>query len=209
MAYSPDLETTVKSSATDVEAFAEELRKLKLNDLSLMHEAILKDIVKRLLSDIRGDLPEPVQLHARFCAFLIEDALREARNAENRSFIFNAIWAGLNLAMTATLSAGVIERLYAEARSRLGSSGGKKGTASRQLKRAAWTKHATQLAQEAHSRDSNLSNEKMAAAISDHWKLEKPGYPGNRTLTSFVSELRNSGQLPQRSGSLPKRSGSE
>ena len=46
----------MKYSTTDVEAFAEELRKLKLNDLSLMHEAMFADIVKRLLSDIRGRL---------------------------------------------------------------------------------------------------------------------------------------------------------
>jgi hypothetical protein len=105
MAISPEPETTVKSSATDFETFAEELRRLKLNDLPLIHEPMLKDIVKQLLSDIRGDLPEPMQFHARFCAFLIEDALREARNTVNRSFILNVIWAGLNLAMTATPSA--------------------------------------------------------------------------------------------------------
>ena len=173
-----DLPTTVKSSATDGEAFAEELRKLKLNDLSLMHEAMLADIVKRLLSDIRGDLPEHIKLHARFCAFLLEDAVREARNAENRSLIHNAIWAGLNLAMTATLSAEVIERLYAEARSRLGSSGGKKSTGPRQLKRVAWTKHAIQLAQEAYSRKLKSLKRKNGGRHIGPLEARKPWVPG-------------------------------
>lgn len=106
-----DLPATEKSSTTD-EAFAGELRKLKLNDLSIVGTPFLEHVVERLLRDIldRGDWPEHTKLHARFCAFLIEDAVRDARNGANLSFTLNVIWAGLYLGMNSGLSAEGVER---------------------------------------------------------------------------------------------------
>ena len=109
-------------------ALAEELRNLKRNDLSIVNARFLEDVVERLLRDTldRGDWPEHTKLHARFCAFLIKDAVREARNAANGNVVLNLIWAGLSLGMNSGLSADGVERLYAEARSTMGSAGGKK-----------------------------------------------------------------------------------
>lgn len=198
-----------RPTATDDEALAEELRKLKLNDVSMVYAPFLEHVVERLVRDIldQGDWPEHAKLHARFCAFLIKDAVREARNAENRSFALNVIWAGISLGMASPLSAEGVERLYAEARSTMGSAGGKKSSVSREAKRLRWTSYATELAKKAFARDPNAADEKIAGAMSDHWKPEEPKCPSFRTLEKFVSELRANGQLPQRTGSLPKRSG--
>jgi hypothetical protein len=73
------------------------------------------------------------------------------------------------------------------------------------LQRRAWVPHATELVQEA---DSILSDEKIASAILDRWKLETPTCPGHRTLCKFVRKLREDGKLAQRTSSLPKRTGS-
>ena len=101
------------------------------------------------------------------------------------------------------LSPDEVENLRAEARSELGRKGGKTSGPGRQAKRSLWTPHATELAMEAYSRDLDASNETIADAISDNWKLKTPKCPGHRTLTKFVSELRPE-ILPQRTGSLRK-----
>jgi hypothetical protein len=195
-------------SATDDEALAQELRNLQRNDLSIANAQFLEDVVEHLLRDTldRGDWPDHTKLHARFCAFLIKDAVREARNAPNGNLVLNVIWAGLSLGMSSGLSTEGVERLYSEARSTMGSAGGRKSGVSRKANRP-WASYATELAKTAFSRNPNATNEKIAGAISDHWKPEKPKCPSFRTLERFVSELRANGQLPQRTGSLPKRSG--
>ena len=197
---------TGKSSATGDEALAEELRNLKRNDLSIVNWGFLEEVVEHLLRDIldRDDWPEHTKLHARFCAFLIKDAVREARNAVSGNVVLNLIWAGLSLGMNSGLSADGVEMLYAEARSTMGSAGGRKGTPARRAKQLAWRAHATELALEV---DPNLSNEKIANLISDGWKHEDPKCPGHKSLTDFISELRESKKLPQRTGLLRKRSG--
>lgn len=88
----------------------------------------------------------------------------------------------------------------------MGKAGGKKSGAVRKENRP-WKPHAAELAKEAYSNDGDVSNESFADAISDRWRLKEPECPGHRTLTTFVSELRKSGQLPQRRGSFRKRSG--
>jgi hypothetical protein len=88
----------------------------------------------------------------------------------------------------------------------MSSAGGKRSGIARRANRP-WTGHASELAIEAHSREPNLSNEKIVAKISDNWKLERPNCPGSRTLAAFVAQLRKTRVLPQRSGSLQKRSG--
>ncbi len=104
-----------------------------------------------------------------------------------------------------TLKEQDVETVRANAIYEMSSAGGKKSGIARRAKRP-WTQHASDLAIEAHSREPNLSNERVAAKISDNWKLADPNCPGSRTLSAFVAELRKSGVLPQRSGSLQKRS---
>jgi hypothetical protein len=99
-----------------------------------------------------------------------------------------------------------LETARAKAHYEMSSAGGKRSGIARREKRA-WAQHASELAIEAHTREPSLSNERIAAKISDNWKLENPNCPGSRTLSKFISELRKSGSLPQRSGSLQKRSG--
>jgi hypothetical protein len=180
---------------------AEELRRLKLNDLPIVNERFLKLVVKHLLRRIldQGDMPEHMKRNARFCAFLIANALREARNAPNRSLVLNVIWAGLDLGSTSPISVEGVEMFYAEARSKMSSAAGKKSGADRRANRR-WTAHAAELAKEAYALDQSASNEKIAESISDNWKLGNPECPGHRTLTKFVSEQRGSGKLPQRTG---------
>jgi hypothetical protein len=88
----------------------------------------------------------------------------------------------------------------------IGRVGGKKSGERRRAGRQ-WVPHATELAEAASSRDPAASNERIAGAIADNWKLREVECPGHRTLSAFVSKLRASGKLPQRSGSLPKQSG--
>ena len=189
-----------RPTTTDDEALAEELRNLKRSDLSIVNARFLEDVVERLLRDTldRADWPEHTKLHARFCAFLIKDAVREARNSANGNVVLNNIWAGLSLGMNSGLSAEGVEMLYAEARSKMGSAGGKKSSVSREAKRRRWTSYATELAKKAFARDPNAADEKIAGAISDHWIPEDPKCPSFRTLEKFVSELRANGELPQR-----------
>lgn len=88
-----------------------------------------------------------------------------------------------------------------------GRAGGKKSGQSRRAGRK-WVEHARALAEVACSRNTSASHARIAAAISDTWKLADVNCPGHETLSAFVSELRADGQLPERSASLPKRSGS-
>jgi hypothetical protein len=81
----------------------------------------------------------------------------------------------------------------------IGRVGGKKSGESRRASRK-WVPHATMLARAVCSRDPAASNEDIAVAIADEWKLHDVDYPGPKTLSRFVSELRANGQLPQKSG---------
>ena len=68
-----------------------------------------------------------------------------------------------------------------------------------------WVPHAEELARAARGDDPTLSNEKIADHVVSSWKLAAVEFPGHRTLTRFVSELRTDGRLQQRTRSLPKR----
>ena len=70
-----------------------------------------------------------------------------------------------------------------------------------------WIIHANEIAQAAYLANPARSDESIASEIDAGWKLHEVACPGHRTLTVFVSDLRTSGLLPQRSASLPKRSG--
>jgi hypothetical protein len=81
----------------------------------------------------------------------------------------------------------------------IGRAGGKKSGESRRASRK-WVPHATMLAQAVCSREPAASNEDIAVAIADEWKLHDVDYPGPKTLSRFVSEQRASRQLPKKSG---------
>jgi hypothetical protein len=85
----------------------------------------------------------------------------------------------------------------------IGRAGGRRSGESRRASRK-WVPHATMLAHAVCSRDPAASNEGIAVAIADEWKLHEVDYPGPKTLWRFVSELRAIGQLPQKSGKLQK-----
>jgi hypothetical protein len=76
----------------------------------------------------------------------------------------------------------------------LGRRGGKRSGEVRRENRP-WVPHAEELA---FAIDPNLSDEDIALAISDRWKLGDVNCPGHRTLVRFVTELRAGGRLPAR-----------
>jgi hypothetical protein len=79
----------------------------------------------------------------------------------------------------------------------IGRTGGKKSGEVRRAGRK-WVPHATELAEAACSRDPAASHGRIAGLIADNWKSREVDCPGHDTLSTFVSELRASGQLPQR-----------
>jgi hypothetical protein len=85
----------------------------------------------------------------------------------------------------------------------IGRAGGKKSGESRRASRK-WVPLATTLAQAAYLREPAASNEDIAGEIADKWNLREVNYPGPKTLSRFVSELRASGQLPQKSAKRRK-----
>ena len=106
----------------------------------------------------------------------------------------------LFLGLRAGLKTDEVAKLRAEVFRETGREGGKKSGAVRKANRP-WASHAMELARGA---DASASNEKIACAISDRWKRADVDCPGIRTLAEFVSELRASGRLPQRTPSLRK-----
>jgi hypothetical protein len=90
-----------------------------------------------------------------------------------------------------------LEQLRAE----FGRLGGKKGSEGRK-ERWPWRPHAEELALEAYSKDPDASNETLATEVVSGWKHERPKCPKHGTLSKYMSELRVSGVLPQRSRSL-------
>jgi hypothetical protein len=79
----------------------------------------------------------------------------------------------------------------------IGRTGGRKSGEVRRAGRK-WVPHATELAEAACSREPAASHGRIAVLIADNWKLREVDCPGHDTLSKFVSELRASGQLPQR-----------
>jgi hypothetical protein len=80
---------------------------------------------------------------------------------------------------------------------------GKKSAPARAL-RWPWKPCAHDLAREAHTRNPNLSPEAIATEITRGWKFADLKCPGHRTLAGFVSQLRESGELPHRTRPLRK-----
>jgi hypothetical protein len=79
----------------------------------------------------------------------------------------------------------------------IGRTGGKKSGEVRRAGRK-WVPHATELAAAVCAREPAASNGRIAGLIADNWKLREVDCPGHDTLSTFVSELRASGQLPRR-----------
>jgi hypothetical protein len=85
-----------------------------------------------------------------------------------------------------------------------GRAGGKKSAEKRREKREKWVPHARELAKEAYLRNPAASNDDIASEIESSWKLGDVDCPGHGTLWVFVSDLRKSGDLPQRRPSSRK-----
>jgi hypothetical protein len=165
--------------------------------------AILEECMKRVFA--RPDLDGGRKANAQEDAAVAMAVFDEFQQADSRwrELAFELATRTLLTGLRVGLNPDEVENLRAEARSELGRKGGKASGPGRQAKRSLWTPHATELAMEAYSRDSNASNETIADSISDNWKLKTPKCPGHRTLTEFVSELRPD-ILPQRTGSPRK-----
>jgi hypothetical protein len=90
----------------------------------------------------------------------------------------------------------------AEERKRLamskgGRDGGTNSGKARARENKPWAPHATELAQEIHSKRPGASDREIALKIVSRWKLAQPLAPTVRTLDRFVSELREAGKLPK------------
>jgi hypothetical protein len=85
-----------------------------------------------------------------------------------------------------------------------GKRGGKNSGKVRSRENKPWAPHATELAIAIDLDLPVASDEDIAFEIKAGWKLDSPPSPGVRTLTRFVSDLRNAGKLPKRA----KRRGS-
>ena len=181
--------------------FLEEVEKKFRNGDYLM--AMFGQCMKRVLA--RSDLSAGRKTNAQEDAAVFIAAFDELQQfaPPARGLAYELATRALFTALRVGLNPDEVENLRAEARSELGRKGGKTSGPRRQAKRSLWTPHATELAMEAYSRDQNASNETIADAISDNWKLKTPKCPGHRTLTKFVSKSRPE-ILPQRTGSLRK-----
>jgi hypothetical protein len=165
--------------------------------------AMFSQCMKRVLA--RPDLNAGRKTNAKEDAAVFMAAFDELQQVDPhaRGLAYELATRALFTALRVGLNPNEVENLRAEARSEVGRKGGMTSAPARQVKRSLWTPHATELAMEAYSRDPNASNETIADAISDNWKLKTPKCPGHRTLTKFVSELRPE-ILPHRTGSLRK-----
>jgi hypothetical protein len=166
----------------------------------LFQNALRSALARSDLSD--GDKAEASSDAAEFSALFELFSERPRVNCE-RTAVFQFASKALLAGLQAGLAPAEVRKLREGLPAELGRSGGKRSGAARKANRR-WVPHATQLAVEACSRDPNISNEKIADAISDWWKLNDPNCPGRRTLSDFISDLRARGTLPQRSGSLRK-----
>jgi hypothetical protein len=188
---------------------------IRLTNMPHPDEAFIRWVVGRMLERVQNqlDLPEDMKIRAQVDAILIEDALRELKNAPNRSLLVTAIWAALHLAQTSGpgLPSDYLERLDAQMRSAMGKAAGKKSGAVRKENRP-WRSHAEELALEAYARDPSRSNEALAVEIFFSWRLNpdkgETKCPSVATLKRFVAELRRCGKLPPRTGSRRTRTGS-
>jgi hypothetical protein len=164
--------------------------------------AMFGQCMKRLLA--RPDLNAGRKTNAQEDAAVFMAAFDELKHADSRSrelafeLAIRALFTGLRVG----LNQDEVEKLRAGARAEFSRLGGKKSGEARKKGRP-WTPHAEKLALEAHSANPNASDETLATEVAASWKL-KSQYPSHRTLTQFMSELRKSEILPQRSRSLRK-----
>ncbi len=160
------------------------------------------DEALRSILDRRG-WPEHTKLQARHNADVVRGALQVTRNAPNRDFVFNLVWAALNLGLNSGHSAEGVERAARES--------GKKSGALRRENRP-WLPHAKELALKVHIADPSASNEKLAVELAFGWRMNpdkgEPKCPSPRTLSRFIAELRASGELPSRTSSRRARTAS-
>jgi hypothetical protein len=119
-----------------------------------------------------------------------------------RELVFRFGMDALSLGLSAGLSPERLRKLRAEFRTEHQAAAAVKSVESRRAK-IHWRAHAEELAIAAAERDPKASNGTIVSAISDNWKLAEARCPGNRHLSTFVSNLREAGKLP-RCGKLTK-----
>lgn len=157
-------------------------------------------------ADVTASMKDEARADAdRFFALL--KSLQETPSASLPcGAIFEFAGVALSIGLLAGLSPGEVGALLTRARSDFSRRGGKEsGKSCRELR--PWSAHAQKLAKAANAANKNTSNGNIASYITSCWTsyVKRPGY---RTLETFVSDLRKSGDLPQRAGSLAKRTGS-
>jgi hypothetical protein len=159
-------------------------------------ETFIRDVVDETLRSIldRRGWPEHTKLHARHNVDVIRDAMRAVRNAPNRDFVLNLVWASLSLGANSGHSAEWVERVARES--------GKKSTVVRGKKSNAWRAYATERARSLRSKNPTLSQHDLADKIAQEWRNKLFDKVGHSRLVQFISELEHTGQVPQRSGSL-------
>jgi hypothetical protein len=199
-----ECETLLRRIGAELPGGGEILKRLAEAYYNGEHLALLvQDTAKTVLdredldkADKEEALADAEELWAMFHGF------REASHVP-RGIAFQFASLALLTGLRAGLRPDQVKKIRGGMPAELGRGGGKRSGVVRKAKRR-WVTHATELAKDACSRDSDLSIEKVAGAISDHWKHKDPRCPGMRTLETFVSNGRKTGQLPQRTGLLRK-----
>jgi hypothetical protein len=158
-----------------------------------VNEIFISDVVDETLRSIRDrrDWPEHTKLHARHAA------IQAVRNAPNRDFILNLVWAALSLGLNSGHSAEWVERVARES--------GKKSAVVRSKKSTAWKAYATERARSMRSKNPTLSQHDLADRIAHEWQKKPFDKVGHSRLVQFISELERTNQIPQRSSSLAQR----
>jgi hypothetical protein len=119
------------------------------------------------------------------------------RNAPNRDFVLNVVWAALSLGLNSGHSAEWIERMARGS--------GKKSAVVRGEKSNAWKAYATERARSLRSKNPTLSQHDLADRIAAEWQKKIFDKVGHSRLVQFISELERTSQIPQRSSSLGQR----
>ncbi len=153
---------------------------------------VVDDTLRSIL-DRRGWL-EHTKLQARYHASVIASGMQAVRNAPNRDFVLNLVWAALSLGLTSGHSAEWVERVARES--------GKKSAVARGKKSKGWKAYATEMALSLRSKNPTLSQHDIADRIALKWTNKPFVKVGRSRLVQFISELERAGKVPQRSRSL-------
>ena len=149
---------------------------------------VVDDTLRSIL-DRRGWL-EHTKLEARYHADVIHEAMRTVRNAPNRDFILNLIWAALSLGLSSGHSAEWMKRVTSE--------GGKKSAIVRAEKSKDWRAYVTERARLIRVKNPTISQHGLAEKITLEWQNKPFERVGHSRLVQFISNLERNGQVPKR-----------